>query len=203
MFFFGIFVVSCFQMTTLLLYSLVAPANEEITLKKLLSHACNINTMMIMLYLKIVCSYQLLHPAYYVFVYELDIFKILFSLLVLDCFMSIIHIDEHVFFPTKLYQLTHGKHHHIRDPEILDAYNASWSDTLLLVILPLHLTLCLIPMNMLELAIFGGVFSSHFLLIHARYDVFRGRLPFIGTSSHHREHHKDMRHNFSHFTSLY
>jgi len=130
-------------------------------------------------------------------IYPLRLFLLF---LVLDFTMYVVHYAQH--FNRWLYHNTHSHHHKIRSPTILVALTGHFPDTFLLVLLPLHFTLTIIPCNALTLALFSFIAMVHLHCIHSEFvNPWDNYLQFFGlvnTYDHH-VHHLRPRRNLAHF----
>jgi sterol desaturase/sphingolipid hydroxylase (fatty acid hydroxylase superfamily) len=121
--------------------------------------------------------------------------------LVFDALMILIHYAQHNW--RWLYRVTHAVHHGIRSPTILVALTGHLPDTMLLILLPLHLTLYLVPYgNFSSVFLFSGLALAHLHVLHAEFtsiwDPYMRKLGLVTTLDHHVHHLKPHR-NLAHF----
>jgi sterol desaturase/sphingolipid hydroxylase (fatty acid hydroxylase superfamily) len=120
---------------------------------------------------------------------------------VFDSVMWGVHFTQHHI--GWLYQHTHAVHHTIKSPTILSALTGYLPDTCLLIILPLHATLFIVPGgNFASVFVFAGVSLLHLHLIHSEFthswDPLLRKAGIVNSWDHH-VHHLRPRRNFAHF----
>ena len=149
-------------------------------------------------------------PAYY---YNknlhIDPLNILLKIYVVDFFMFIIHMSLHMrWFGNYLYIKSHAPHHKHTKPVMTNAFDGSYIDTLMMIIVPLYITSKIVHLNATEYIIFGCIYSSILTLIHSHKchiweNTFMWKILRLGTSSAHRIHHKNPKKCMGHLTTLY
>lgn len=137
--------------------------------------------------------------------YQWPSFKnILLQLLIVDYFTYCYHIIEHNI--PRLYINSHKPHHKYVSPQLFNAFDGSFVDTILLILLPLFTTAQLCHVTNWDYIIFGSVYSTHFTLIHSEYEhIFDDILQklFVNTSEDHHVHHAFPKYNYSHFFTIF
>eukprot|EP00747_Dinoflagellata_sp_TGD_P090725 gnl/TRDRNA2_/TRDRNA2_164802_c1_seq2.p1 gnl/TRDRNA2_/TRDRNA2_164802_c1~~gnl/TRDRNA2_/TRDRNA2_164802_c1_seq2.p1 ORF type:complete len:300 (+),score=50.24 gnl/TRDRNA2_/TRDRNA2_164802_c1_seq2:73-972(+) len=125
--------------------------------------------------------------------------------LVFDLSMWMIHYCQHNI--PKLYYYTHSVHHTIHSPTIILALTGYLPDTCLLIIAPLHFTLCVVPKgNFFSIFVFAALSLWHLHMIHSEFEhgwdqMFR-RLGLVNSMDHH-VHHLRPKRNLAHFFVFY
>jgi sterol desaturase/sphingolipid hydroxylase (fatty acid hydroxylase superfamily) len=122
---------------------------------------------------------------------------------VFDSLMWMIHWTQHNF--EWLYRNTHSVHHTIHSPSILVALTGYLPDTCLLIIVPLHLTLFIVPGNFQSIVVFASLSLIHLHLIHSEFkhpwDPWLKKLGIVNTMDHH-VHHLRPKRNLAHFFTV-
>lgn len=143
--------------------------------------------------------------------YDEDIAKLRWShvlaqLVVVDAFTYINHLAEHSL--AELYRLSHKPHHRFTSPELFDAFDGSFLDTLLIILLPLFATCRLLAfVNAWSYIAFGFVYSVHFMMIHSERphpfdELIRSRFGVYTAVDHHLHHAKFVV-NYAHFFTFW
>jgi sterol desaturase/sphingolipid hydroxylase (fatty acid hydroxylase superfamily) len=120
---------------------------------------------------------------------------------VFDSTMWCIHWCQHRF--RWLYHNTHATHHKIQSPTIISALTGYLPDTALLILLPLHITISIVPGgNFITVFIFSILSLFHLHCIHSEFqhkwdNTFR-KLGIVNSWDHH-VHHVKPRKNLAHF----
>lgn len=146
---------------------------------------------------------HLIPSSYYFLDGPIEWFKVALLLLTQDFFQYIIHRLEHKLnlLNYNLYTLSHKKHHLNIYPTFDDSFSGSYLDTIIMILIPMHLSLNLIRGNCQTLSCFGSIYSSWLTLIHSEYshpwDSFFQKIGF-GTPGDHHVHHRFLRFNFGH-----
>jgi len=125
--------------------------------------------------------------------------------LTFDFVMWCIHFCQH-YWPW-LYHHTHDQHHLIKSPTIVVALTGYLPDTCLLIIVPFHLTQCVVPCgNFVTVFAFASIALWHLHMIHSEFahpwDPLLGKLGLVNTHDHH-VHHLRPRKNLAHFFVMY
>jgi sterol desaturase/sphingolipid hydroxylase (fatty acid hydroxylase superfamily) len=126
---------------------------------------------------------------------------LLLHFLVFDSLMWVIHFTQHRW--RWLYYNTHAVHHTIRSPTMIVALTGYLPDTCLLIILPLHVTISIIPGgNFATVFAFAMLSLFHLHAIHSEFghawdSLFR-KLGIVNSWDHH-VHHLKPRMNLAHF----
>jgi len=125
--------------------------------------------------------------------------------LTFDLLMWCIHFCQH-YWPW-LYHHTHDQHHLIKSPTIVVALTGYLPDTCLLIIVPFHLTQCLVPCgNFVTVFAFASLSLWHLHMIHSEFehpwDPLLHKLGLVTTHDHH-VHHLRPRKNLAHFFVMY
>jgi sterol desaturase/sphingolipid hydroxylase (fatty acid hydroxylase superfamily) len=124
--------------------------------------------------------------------------------IVFDSTMWCIHYVQHRW--RWLYYNTHSIHHTIKSPTIISALTGYLPDTCLLILVPLHTTLMVVPGGNF-LTVFAFAISSLFHLhcIHSEFqhswDVLFRKIGIVNSWDHH-VHHLKPRKNLAHFFVL-
>lgn len=134
-------------------------------------------------------------------IYPLSFFLLF---LILDFSMYSVHYAQH--FNRWLYHRTHATHHKIRTPTILVALTGHWPDTFMLVLIPLHFTMCIVdhffPANAITYGLFSFFSMVHLHCIHSEFlhswDKYLHFFGLVNTYDHH-VHHLRPRKNLAHF----
>lgn len=132
-------------------------------------------------------------------------FPLLASFLIFDGTMWTIHVCQHYW--RWLYFHTHAVHHTIRSPTIICALTGFVPDTLVLIVLPFHVTLVTVPCaNFLTIFLFAVTALWHLHMIHSEFehpwDPLLRKLGLVSTWDHH-VHHLQPRKNLAHFFTAY
>jgi len=125
--------------------------------------------------------------------------------LTFDFLMWCIHFCQHNW--AWLYHHTHDQHHLIKSPTIVVALTGFLPDTMLLIIVPLHLTMVLVPCgNFVTVFLFASISLWHLHTIHSEFmnpwDPVLEKLGLVTTHDHH-VHHLRPRKNLAHFFVMY
>jgi len=128
---------------------------------------------------------------------------VLAQLLITDGTQYGMHLVEHRV--KSLYKESHKPHHRFTNPRLFDAFNGSWLDTSLMILIPLMVTAQLVHCNLWSYIAFGTLYANWLTLIHSEVHhpwdkLFRA--VGLGTPADHHVHHKFFVHNFGH-TFLY
>jgi sterol desaturase/sphingolipid hydroxylase (fatty acid hydroxylase superfamily) len=119
---------------------------------------------------------------------------------VFDLLMWHIHYVQHRW--RWLYYNTHSVHHTIANPTMIVALTGYLPDTCLLILLPLHTTIAVVPATLADVFLFTTVALIHLHCIHSEFfhawDPLLRRLGLVDTSFHHG-HHLKPRANLAHF----
>mmetsp|Transcript_414 Transcript_414/g.784 ORF Transcript_414/g.784 Transcript_414/m.784 type:complete len:230 (-) Transcript_414:118-807(-) len=121
--------------------------------------------------------------------------------IVFDSVMWCIHYLQHHW--RWLYYNTHAIHHTIKSPTIIVALTGYVPDTFLLILIPLHITVSIVPHgNFLTVFVFSIVSLFHLHCIHSEFQhvwdpIFR-KLGIVNSWDHH-VHHLRPRKNLAHF----
>lgn len=123
---------------------------------------------------------------------------------VFDFLMYCIHFCQHRW--RWLFYNTHHKHHIIKSPTIVVALTGFIPDTCILIILPLHATLLLVPHgNFATIFVFALGALTHLHLIHSEFshphDALFRTLYLVNTQDHH-VHHVRPSNNLAHFFTV-
>lgn len=153
---------------------------------------------LLFLYLCVTWNYHLLPNSYYqngTIQYE----RVFLQLLCQDFIQYIMHRTEHDI--KWLYVWTHKNHHVYVKPNMFHSFQGSIGDTIVMIIMPLYITSCVIPVNMWSYMVFGTLYANMLTLIHSEYkhpwdDLFI-EIGF-GTPYDHHAHHKYFKYNFGH-----
>jgi len=117
-----------------------------------------------------------------------------------DLLMWHIHYVQHRW--RWLYYNTHAVHHTIASPTMIVALTGYLPDTCLLILLPLHLTIALVPANLADVFVFTSLSLLHLHAIHSeffhKWDPALRSLHLVDTTFHHG-HHLKPRSNLAHF----
>lgn len=152
-------------------------------------------------YLSITWVYDLMPAAYYSFEGSIQWSRVFLCLAVVDTLQYIMHRLEHGL-SAKLYQKSHKPHHFFTNPRLFDAFNGSFTDTVLMILIPLFGTANLVrDCNVWTYMSFGSMYANWLVLIHSEYimpwDSIFSQIGF-GTSRDHHVHHKLFKYNFGH-----
>lgn len=159
--------------------------------------------LLISLYLFIMWDYNLLSDNYYNHNKSIDIYNGCLFLLLLDFLQYISHFLLHklIYINTYLYTISHRYHHKFLNPVFYKAYSGSILDTVLMIIIPLHITQKLISLNYFTYLLVGNIYSCWLTLLHFDFhhpwDKFFKKIGF-GTPSYHHVHHKTYKYNYGH-----
>lgn len=127
--------------------------------------------------------------------------SLLAHFLIFDSTMWAIHWTQHRF--RWLYYNTHAVHHTIASPTIICALTGYLPDTALLILVPLHITVCIAPWgNFLTVFVFSVLSLFHLHCIHSEFEhswdsTFR-KFGIVNSWDHH-VHHLQPRKNLAHF----
>lgn len=127
--------------------------------------------------------------------------SLLVHFLIFDSSMWAIHWCQHHF--RWLYTNTHAVHHTIQSPTIICALTGYLPDTALLILVPLHFTVCVAPWgNFATVFVFAVLSLFHLHCIHSEFehswDVAFRRLGLVNSWDHH-VHHVHPKKNLAHF----
>jgi sterol desaturase/sphingolipid hydroxylase (fatty acid hydroxylase superfamily) len=127
--------------------------------------------------------------------------NVLLQLLVVDLLMFCMHRLEHDV-SAAYYRHSHKPHHKFVNPQIFNAFNGSTTDTLTMILVPLHGTCQLLRFcSLVDYIAFGFTYASYLMLIHSEYphawDGLFAKLG-VGTASDHHVHHARFRYNYGH-----
>ena len=126
---------------------------------------------------------------------------LLLHFLVFDSAMWCIHFVQHRW--RWLYYNTHAIHHTIKSPTMIVALTGYLPDTCLLIIVPLHITVAVVPGgNFATVFVFAILSLFHLHCIHSEFEhkwdnLFR-KLGIVNSWDHH-VHHVKPRMNLAHF----
>eukprot|EP00051_Salpingoeca_urceolata_P010086 m.122882 g.122882 ORF g.122882 m.122882 type:complete len:279 (-) comp16577_c0_seq7:71-907(-) len=121
--------------------------------------------------------------------------------LVFDMLMWLVHVTQHNVH--WLYKATHSRHHTIASPTIIVALTGFLPDTVLLILIPLHGTLFIVPgSTFATVVVFATAALIHLHMIHSSFKLpwdhaFRS-LGIVNTYDHH-VHHIHPKRNLAHF----
>ena len=129
-----------------------------------------------------------------------SVVTVLLLFVVFDLLMWHIHYVQHRW--RWLYLNTHAVHHTIASPTMIVALTGYLPDTCLLILLPLHLTMFIVPANLADIFTFTAGALIHLHCIHSEFfhawDPLLRTLGLVDTSFHHG-HHLRPRANLAHF----
>lgn len=132
---------------------------------------------------------------------SLNVISLFAHFLVFDSVMWCIHWCQHRI--RWLYHHTHSIHHTIQSPTIICALTGYLPDTALLILVPLHITISVVPGgNFLTVFAFSILSLFHLHCIHSefthKWDVTFRKLGIVNSWDHH-VHHIIPRKNLAHF----
>eukprot|EP00658_Telonema_sp_P-2_P047622 TRINITY_DN36230_c0_g1_i1.p1 TRINITY_DN36230_c0_g1~~TRINITY_DN36230_c0_g1_i1.p1 ORF type:complete len:421 (+),score=56.59 TRINITY_DN36230_c0_g1_i1:228-1490(+) len=150
-------------------------------------------------YLTITWMFRIMPDSYYNFYGGVQWPLVLLQLLVTDATQFGMHMLEHIF--KNLYKKSHKPHHRFTNPRLFDAFNGSWADTCLMILLPLVVTAQLVHCNLWSYIAFGTMYANWLTLIHSEWhhpwdQLFR--FVGAGTPADHHVHHAFFVHNYGH-----
>jgi alternative squalene epoxidase len=171
---------------------------------KIIKHISNYEGLLLLsLYLTVSWKFKLLPLSYYIFGNYIEYSKLVQCLLLQDLLQTVMHYFEH---KIKFIKIYHDLHHIHIIPTIYDSFDGSIQDTILMIIIPLHITAHSIQINTITYISFGTIYSMFLFLIHADYDhIWDKYLPLVGimNAKCHRIHHQKRIYNYGHFFSFW
>ena len=157
----------------------------------------------LIIYLCFSWFYHFIPSSYYLLNAHVDWLKVGLLLLIQDFLQYIVHRLEHKMshINNNLYTFSHKKHHVHIYPSFDDSFSGSYLDTIIMILIPMHISLNLIKGNCQTLTYFGSIYSCWLTLIHSEYshpwDSFFQKIGF-GTPKDHHIHHRLLKYNFGH-----
>lgn len=132
---------------------------------------------------------------------SVNLASLLLHFIVFDSAMWCIHFAQHRW--RWLYYNTHAVHHTIKSPTMVVALTGYLPDTCLLILVPLHFTVSVVPGgNFLTVFLFSIMSLFHLHCIHSefqhRWDPLFRKLGIVNSWDHH-VHHLKPRMNLAHF----
>lgn len=144
--------------------------------------------------------FRLMPSSYYSFAGGVSLTHVAAQFLITDALQAFLHYVEHKASP-KFYQISHKPHHRFLNPRLFDAFNGSFYDTAVMILIPLFTTANLVHCNVWSYMAFGSSYAAWLTLIHSEYahpwDPLFRRLGF-GTAADHHVHHKLFIFNYGH-----
>eukprot|EP00656_Telonema_subtile_P025786 TRINITY_DN27825_c0_g1_i2.p1 TRINITY_DN27825_c0_g1~~TRINITY_DN27825_c0_g1_i2.p1 ORF type:complete len:177 (-),score=34.04 TRINITY_DN27825_c0_g1_i2:41-571(-) len=154
-------------------------------------------------YLILTWMLRIMPDSYFVFDGGIQWHFVALQLLITDATQYAMHMLEHQI--KSLYKQSHKPHHRFTNPRLFDAFNGSWADTCLMILVPLSITAQLVHCNLWSYIAFGTLYANWLTLIHSEvHHPWDGlfRMLGMGTPADHHVHHKFFVKNFGH-TFLY
>lgn len=155
--------------------------------------------LMLGAYLSGTWMYRVLPDSYYSFEGGVNMSHVLAQLLITDAAQTVMHMAEHEL--KHFYRKSHKPHHFFTSPQLVDAFDGSFYDTLFMILVPLSITSHLVHCNVWSYMAFGTIYGNYLCLIHSEYALPWGRFfrrLGIGTAADHHVHHKLFNRNFGH-----
>jgi alternative squalene epoxidase len=158
-------------------------------------------------YLTFTWLFDLMPESYYDLnrsIFEVETFiDVLLQLLINDLYQTLAHLLEHEI--AKLYKKAHKPHHKFTSPELFDAFDGNYMDTIFMILIPLYITNQTLStfrdVSVWSYMIFGSIYANYLCLIHSEYehswDKFFRKFG-IGTAADHHVHHRLFNRNFGH-----
>lgn len=143
----------------------------------------------------------LVPPSIKTLTLDLSLLTLALYFIVFDTTMWCIHYVQHRW--RWLYYSTHSIHHTIKSPTIISALTGYLPDTCLLILVPLHTTILVVPGgNFLTVFVFSIASLFHLHCIHSEFqhmwDPFFRQVGIVNSWDHH-VHHLKPRKNLAHF----
>lgn len=158
-------------------------------------------------YLSCTWMFGLMPPSYYNLnrnIFEWNtVIDVLLQLLLNDLYQTLAHLLEHQI--SKIYKKAHKPHHKFTSPELFDAFDGHYMDTICMILIPLfttcHTLATFRSISVWSYMIFGSIYANYLCLIHSEYehvwDKYFRKLG-IGTAADHHVHHRLFNQNFGH-----
>tara|TARA_B110000208_G_C11683386_1_gene399654 strand:- start:65 stop:1054 length:990 start_codon:yes stop_codon:yes gene_type:complete len=125
------------------------------------------------------------------------------QLLLNDFYQTLAHLLEHQV--ARIYKKAHKPHHKFISPELFDAFDGNYADTICMILVPLYTTCMTLSLfrnvSVWSYMIFGATYANYLCLIHSEYEhVFDFALRKVGiaTAADHHVHHRLFNYNFGH-----
>lgn len=143
---------------------------------------------------------RMMPHSYYAFTGGIDWARVFACLLTQDALQYGMHRLEHKA-SKALYRASHEPHHQFTNPRLFDAFNGSFTDTCLMIVIPLYATANIVHCNVWTYMAFGSLYANWLCLIHSEshhaWDSLFAACKF-GTAADHHVHHLLFVSNYGH-----
>jgi sterol desaturase/sphingolipid hydroxylase (fatty acid hydroxylase superfamily) len=158
-------------------------------------------------YLSLTWMFGLMPPSYYnlerhMFEWDTAI-DVLLQLMLNDLYQTLAHLLEHQI--AKIYKKAHKPHHKFTSPELFDAFDGHYMDTICMILVPLfttcHTLATFRSVSVWSYIVFGATYANYLCLIHSEYEHVWDRCFHkigIATAADHHVHHRLFNQNFGH-----